>query len=140
MKDDILNNEGYYLLQISTDIYYGYISAPDRNITYEKFDTFRLNYTYNMISLNSNFTPQLVQHSSISRAFNLSKVGQQIADKMRLKADDVTIPFLGGIIGFDFRVLLKKWYDLKSKDIYDYKAEYEKYIKELFKKIKKDTK
>ena len=97
-------------------------------------------YTKHAIVLDGGTVPQIIQHSAIEQAMNVGRIKQNafkfVTDLFPdLEEEEVVVPFLGGIIGSDFRELLGQLWNTGGTDLYDYQFAIRSYYEGLFKTI-----
>ena len=140
------HGSGFYLIgtvredfrgrSLPQDFYFAFVDGvPKKESTLEEWEVFNRLPIQGAISLSNGFPPQLVdKYGKHFESFD--EIGKRALEESELKTDDVYIPFIGGISGFDFRELFRRWFYVEGKSIYDYEQIARQYYKEVFTMIK----
>lgn len=76
---------------------------------------------------------QMIYISSITDLHHINTLAQDELSKSKLTEEDVLIPFLGGVKGYNFKTLVNKLWNIEQKKHYIYLEAIRDYYKNLFK-------
>lgn len=124
--------ETLYLISAFDDktCYIVTMQFPTVQSTIDEYNQWKRQVVKNAICLNDYFPPQELVHSDIKRFVALGKLVNEICAEKNVEVKDVLRPFFGGVIGFDFRELMKKLY-AGVGDFWDYRRMIKDYYGEL---------
>ncbi len=107
---DSLGREDLYLIQAFEDGYCYLVNTklPTEDMTIKEYLKWKEQNLNNIICLNQPYTPQEFSNSYIQDYCSFISIINESAEIAQVDVEDFISPFIGGIIGFDFRELLKR--------------------------------
>lgn len=126
------------LCLVTTDGFSGLtnITFPDDLISVKKYKEWYEKPLNNVVSItDTEYPPQWIYKSSISSLSSVNNICKNALEPLDLKADDVTVPILGNVKGYDFREMITRLWDSEDTNHYNYAAVISSYYTELFEKI-----
>ena len=134
LMDELVRGHGTYIVGARKEYFYGYMRNPSQEDSYEAIREWSRKATDNMLSLNDEeYPPQIIVHGSIQEAKLLDGMASEICKSLKVNPADVAIPFIGGIPGYSFPELYKRWRESKQKGLYSLVEIYKTYMTELIK-------
>lgn len=121
----------YIVKAFDNDLFIVTTEFPKDDWTIAQYNEWKYKKVINAIPLNSNYEPQTFLNCHIKEFVSIAELKKQVIDEMKFNIEDVTVPFLGGIKNFDFRELMKRFYNVEPKDLWECKEIVRKYVKEV---------
>lgn len=121
---------------ISTEGFTGLANMTflSKEATIKEYEKWYNSHINNVIPLSDiSMPPQIIHISSITAIDNVNELAQDELDKSDLTEEDVLIPFIGGVQGYNLQDLMNKLWDVEEKKHFRYLLAIRNYYKELFK-------
>lgn len=123
-----------YLLRVfDKSVYIVNTTLPTKEYTIEQYENWEKEYITNAISINDNWIPQTLPNNAIKDFISFNSIFEQATKRIKINKEDVIMPIIGGIAGFDFRELLKILFET-GKDFWDCKRIIENYYEKILTK------
>lgn len=130
--------EQFYLVQaLEKSFFIAYMQTPTKDYTIDQYKQWEREYVKSAICINRSFPPQMFRNSDIKECIAINNIVQEILGETGIKGEDIIMPFIGGIFGFDFRELIKTLWNEESEDFWGYRRRIKEYHKKLIDKIGK---
>ena len=139
-KVKIFDHDGFYIMQIGrTNFYLRWLEGlPNKLTTLEDYNNWQKTCLDNCVCLSDKYPPQGFAVSEIQEFLAINKLAEEVQTELKIDLNDYVIPFIGGINHFDWRELIKRFYNVpKDMSIYTYGTCYKDYLKEVIEKNQK---